>query len=311
MTAATKTKPTKTGEEELADVLTQHRGVLAQFEEQASAWDQLAIELDARAESALADFSGPVTELPKGVDEDRTKALRKRQGAADLRKRAQAYAANVGLEAIAAEHETLRQERIAAEELEAATKEVEALVPELEIRAAWLYWSHLQAAAVRQRYLEAGNRLMDLLQRHHLPVDSTRYTTLAVQAQEAAGRELRTITASNNPDLWRQNLPTLTRLELPAELRTSAPGSVSPTSDQRPPYEPGRRNLPKDYEIRMAGAAVPSPRNADGTIEGGSVHHPLEGMRTAVVPRTVVEERAALAKVAADLEPDKDGGGDA
>lgn len=299
MTTATKTKPAKTREEERAEQLEKHRGVLAQFEDQASDWERQADELDARAEQALADFSGPVTELPKSVDYDRDKAQVKRRGAADLRKRAQAYAANVGLEAIAAEHDQLRQERIAAEELEAATKEAEALIPELEVRAAWLYWSHLQAAAVRNRYLEAGNRLMDLVQRHHLTVDVGRYTALAVKAQEAAGERLRAITASDDPALWRANLPALKAVDIPVELRASA-AAANPATDQvtRAPHDPRR---PKDHAIRMAGAAVPSPRNPDGSIADGSFPEWGGAKRFAMVPRTDAEELAARRKVASEL----------
>jgi hypothetical protein len=79
--------------------------------------------------------------------------------------------------------------------------------------------------------------------------------------------------------------------ELPEEFQQ--PETIEPKTevDQRTtPFDP------------MAAGAVPRERNADGTLAGGSVRHPFEGTRTAVVPRTDAEELAARRKVAEDLE---------
>lgn len=302
MTPATKTKPTKTREEDLAEQLAKHRGVLAEFDQQAADWERQAIAFDERAETLLADFSGPITELPKGVEDNRDKAAHKRRGADDLRKRAQAYAAKNELEAIAAEHDELRRGRIAAEELEAATKEAKDLTGELELLAAWLYQDRLRAEAVRSRYLAAGNRLMDLVQRHPLPfVDSGRYTRLAVQAQEAASRLVHDLGQNPDTSLLFVYLPKLdaSDLALPSSLQPRQPVSPSIQQGTRKPVDP---NLPKDYDLRMASGAVPVERNPDGTIAGASVRHPFEAQRFAMVPRTDAEELAARRKVAKKLD---------
>jgi hypothetical protein len=282
----TKTKPTKTREEELAEQLEGHRAQMAELEQKASELDQAAAELDVRAEAKITRFDGPVTELPKGIDDDRGLALLKRQRAADLRTRAQAYAAKVELATIAAEHEQLRQERIAAEQLEAATIEAKALTAELDSWAAWLYHQQLAAAAIRAAYLEGGNRLMDLARANAgLGVDAARYTNLAVRAQELASQHQQFIAASRDPLLWRRFLPEFEPQELPDELRAPL-ANIAPATNQ-----------PRKWTGMVFGVR-PSTRNPDGTAVG-AVADPFNSARQALVPLTEAEERAKGRKLAA------------
>jgi hypothetical protein len=298
MTTATKTKPTKTREDELAEQVKEHQAQVTTLEYQAAQLDQVAAELDARAEAKVTDLNGSLTDLPKSIDDDRSLALLKRQRAVDLRTRAQAYAAKVGLQAIAAEHDQLRQERIAAEQLEAATKEAEALIAEIENRSAWLYRSLIAERAAERRVIEAVQLLTTLQSQHRLPIDIGRYTRLCGEAIGLAGQYVMWINRDPDQDLWRQTLPALEPLELPAELVAPA-SKASPVVDQRgKPFDP---TLPKDHAIRTAAASTPALRNPDGTLAGGYVPEPFGGPRHAPVPRTEAAERAARKAVAAGI----------
>lgn len=301
MTTATRTRPTKTREEELLEQLEHHRGQVATLERQASEADHAAAELDARAEARVADLNGSLTELPKSIEDDRNQAQRKRQTAIDLRARAQAYVTQVGLAAITAEHDQLREERIAQGQLEAAIKEAKALVAEAEIRAAWLFRSHITTEAVRARYIECAERLTALQGQHRLAIDVGRFTRLGTEALTLASQYAQMITRDRDPDFWRRNLPELEPLELPAELL--APGAIAnPATSQRTakPFDP---TLPKDHALRMAAGAVPAPRNPDGTLPG-SVVNPFGGNANSGVPppRTDAEDRARRKEIAATFE---------
>jgi hypothetical protein len=306
-----KTTPTKTREQELADLLTQHRGVLADLEQQAAAWDQAAVELDARAEAKIANFDGPITELPKGVDEDRAKAQLKRQGAADFRRRAQIYAAKVGIETMAAEHDQLGADRIAHAKFNAATIEAEALSIEFEERLAWSYKTRLETQANEARLVEVRDRLTTLASSAgpapavnqlngalvddpenkprpgvRVPIDIERVTALPRQVAAAVAERIRAL-AFDPTDAWRSDLPIVDELQLPEALRSLRvrPASVSAT-DQRLTEAPP--------------PAAPPARNEDGTLVGAHVQDPF-GSRHAIMPRTEAQERAARRQVAADI----------
>jgi hypothetical protein len=296
MVTATKTKPTKTREDELAEQLEEHRSEMAILEQKASELDQAAAELDARAAAKVTNLDGSLTELPKSIDDDRGLALLKRQRASDLRTRAQAYAAKVELPAIAAEHDQLRQERIVHEQLEAAGEEAQALTAEIEIRGAWLFRNLIAERAVERRFNEAVDQLTELQNKHHLVgIDVGRFTRLGAEALQLAERYVQAINRDLDPNFWRLNLPELEPLELPEELRAVTTVISGPYVDQvgGRTFDP---TVPKDQAMRLAAGAKPIPRSPDGT-PAGSVP-----VNVVPRPRTEAEDRARRKKIAAELE---------
>ncbi|MFI5281747.1 MAG: hypothetical protein ACHQ0J_01290 [Candidatus Dormibacterales bacterium] len=199
----------------------------------------------------------------------------------------------------AAKAPNAKAEKELAVQRKAAIEEAESLTAELDIRAAWLFRDLIQAAAVRMRYLEAGERLGALVRQHRLAVDVARFTVLAVRAQELAGQYEQLIAHNLDPDLWRRNLPQLEPLELPEALRATVASVADPATSQatRAPFDP---NLPKDHAMRMAMATKPAERNADGTLVG-SVRNPWGGNTAVPPPRSEAAEFATRKKIAAEL----------
>lgn len=185
-----------------------------------------------------------------------------------------------------------------------ATKEAGALMAELDARAAWLFRDILATNAVRARYLEAGERLIVLVRQHRLSIDVGRYTTLAVRAQELAGQQIHF--QSRDPEAWRENLPELEDLELPAVLRPApAPLADSSVSQlTRKPFDP---TVSADHDLRMAAGSTPADREADGTLTGVSLRHSRVGNDFVPAPRTEAQERAARKRIADELAAEEGG----
>lgn len=193
------------------------------------------------------------------------------------------------------------RERVAPQK--AATEEAKALIAEIENRSAWLYRHVIADRAVERRVIEAVQRLTELQAQHRLPIDLGYHLRLAGDAVALAGQYVHWINSHQDENLWRQTLPELEALELPAELRaSSAVAAADPATDQlnRKPFDP---NEPKDRAMRLAAGSTSMSRNPDGTLSAGSVQSPFGGNSAgAAMPRTEAEDRAARKKVAAELE---------
>jgi hypothetical protein len=268
-----------TREAELLEQVEHHQAQLRGLQDQASEADAQAIELDARAEDLIANFDGSVTGLPDGLQELRDHAQRARQIASDLRKRAEAYTAKVELGAIAAEYTQLRDERIAAEQLEAERAEAQRLTVEFEGLLAWVFRNRLELRAVELRLNEVGQRLTGLSARHQT-INKSRLLQLPRDVVRVAGEQGASI-IRDDPDGWRQLLPSIDGLELPEELReVRTPAEVwTPRIDQpsgRPVSTEGwivGHTAGSPRPVAETTVAGPPARNPDGTLVGSSRQH--------------------------------------
>jgi hypothetical protein len=295
MTSATKTKPTKTREEELAEQIDHHQAQLEPLERERQEARAAAQDLEGKVEALLADFKTFGLGMPGGLEELREQARAARQREADLITRANAYRESIGLTEMIAELDQLTRQRRAQEGLNAAADEAKTLIEELEFLFAWLFRSHIQRPAVERRCTEGVLRLMEIQNEFRLGLDVPRFTKLGGEVAPHAGQYLRLINADADPDFWRRNLPELEALELPEELRAATTVVSGPHVDQvgARTFDP---MVPKDQAMRRAAGAQPIPRNPDGTPAGSA---PLNVVRA---PRTEAEDRARRATIAAELE---------
>jgi hypothetical protein len=302
MTTATKTRQTKTREEQLAEEIARHRAQVAELEAQASAWESDAAKIEARVEREITSFTGAVGTLPAGIDQDRAAASLKRQGAADLRKRASAYAETVNLGLLEAEYAHLRNERETTEARAEASEDAQLLIAELEMRSGWLFSDTLARRATEFRVQQIVDDLVAIRNDHRIAIDLNGYTRLPGLCIEAAGQRLQVNGRAAADDYLPDVAEVPDRLlALPDDFQR--PGGVADQASVQGARKAFDPTLPKDHEIRAAAASVPAVRNDDGTIAGGSYRNPFETTTGMTVPRarTEAEERAARRFVATQI----------